>query len=132
MKCRPSANRHLAVLQINQVLNNYSLHRIQKMIEALGYSLDNVYSQKPNWEAIRGKLFFEGKCARTVRRYNSPSNVQKVLALFQDKGWPHCVNVSRILDTLNTRDTIKSLNTDLDFLKFSAQSGGSEICWEKR
>jgi|GEM_PF-6411047 len=128
--CRAAGESNLAILQINQILNSYPENRINKMIEALGYSINVVYSEKPNWEASRGMLFFEGKCVRTVRSYKKLSNVQKVLALFQEEGWPRCAEVSKILDTLNTNDTVDSLNTNLEILHFSSRSGGSEICWK--
>ena len=86
---------------------------------------------RPIWRRGEGKLFYRNQCVKRILRVRQARNVVAVLDAFHESGWP-----DRIDDPLpggknptRLNDTVKSLNSNLQLLRFCADGGSTGYVW---
>jgi len=92
-------------------------------------------SLTPEWNAGRRELRYDGK---VVKRYRVPAaNQQVILSVFQEMGWPECIDDPLSPDgehdpKQRLQATIKSLNRSqlVEAVRFHGNGTGSQIYWE--
>jgi hypothetical protein len=90
----------------------------------------------PQWDNIRRRLHFRGDC---IKAYTGPAqNQEVVLAIFQTRGWPSCVDSpwhgkkgGKWKKTLE--NTMQRLNEHRHSpnLRFHVDGKGRQIRWEE-
>ncbi|HEX3655210.1 MAG TPA: hypothetical protein VHV55_05370 [Pirellulales bacterium] len=96
---------------------------------------DNGTKQKakPHWNRQSGKLLFNDRVVKTIRRLGIATNVVPVLDAFEELGWPERIDdpLPGGADSQRLQDTVKSLNSGLDQeLHFRADGAGRGFVWE--
>jgi hypothetical protein len=96
-------------------------------------SFDGKAPLRPKWDACDGCLYFRGNVAKRFR--NAARNQRLILAAFEEQGWDE-----RIDDPLpgtdgkvpkhRLKDTIKSLNRNLQFIRFLGDGTGTGVEWQ--
>ncbi len=81
----------------------------------------------PSWDSSRRELLFGGK---TCKRYRTRAvNQEKVLAAFEEEGWP-----SRIDDPVppgRLKETVRQLNKHLQHIRFESDGTGVGVLWQR-
>jgi hypothetical protein len=110
--------------------DHQSLHVALGLVEAPAGGTVPV----PEWDDAAHVLRFQGRTIRQLRRPKHSPNVRAILRAFQEEGWP-----SQIDDPLpngrhpgRLRETIRSLNRDLEQIRFRADGDGEGVPWELR
>ncbi len=93
--------------------------------------IDSSETTIPNWDENLMILFWGKQIARRVN--NNAKNVVAILNAFQEESWPPKVDdpLPGGRNPERLRDTLKQLNKDLKYLRFSADGSGEGIAWSK-
>jgi hypothetical protein len=79
----------------------------------------------PRWDGTARLLRFRGE---ECKRFRKPARDQeKVLAAFQEEGWPDAIDDP--LPSGKLARTVESLNDRLRHIKFSLNGTGTGVCW---
>jgi hypothetical protein len=85
----------------------------------------------PSWNPETGELRLGSQVIRRVRVLRNPSNIQQILEEFQSTGWPSRIDNPLSLGQQQLHDTLRSLNSGLEAIRFHAQEGGDAVVWEQ-
>ena len=88
---------------------------------------------KPEWDRSRGELRFRGEIIKIIRKIGQAKHVIPVLNAFQEANWPNRMDdpLPGGPDDERLRDTVKSLNSQLTIIRFSADGTGQGFVWER-
>lgn len=85
----------------------------------------------PAWNEQTGELRFQEKVIRRVRGTHIAANVVAILNEFQNEGWRQRIdNPLKDRSSQKLRETIASLNTGLEILRFESDGNGAGIRWK--
>jgi len=93
---------------------------------------------RPEWDRKTGELRLGGTIIKRVRRLKVASNVTIILGVFQDVEWSSYIDdplppSKRKLEQTSVQrlqDAIKSLNKNLEMIRFRSTNRGRGIAWE--
>jgi hypothetical protein len=88
----------------------------------------------PDWNKAKGELRFGGQLIRKIRVLAKPTNIQLIVDVFQEEGWPSSIDnpLSGGADQHRLHLTLQSLNQGVKRIRFHGHKGGNAIYWEKR
>ena len=86
-------------------------------------------SERPVWRSETGELRIGDRVIRRIRVMREPSNIHQVLDAFQAAGWSSRIKNPLTRDQQQLHETLRSLNRDLEMVRFRAQEGGQAITW---
>ena len=131
-KLRPCSKAR-AILDMALELKVLDLVEYRRLSRALSDGLNRTRSLLPRWDRDEGKLWFGDKVAREVR---SGRNIIKILDAFENHGWPDRIEdpiSSRgFPDSQRLRESIRTLNDELKFIRFEADGTGAGMRWVQR
>jgi hypothetical protein len=88
-------------------------------------------SSLPEWCPDAGELRFQGRVIRRIRVLRAPSNIHRIVTVFQDAGWTRRVDNPLSQGQQQLHQAIRHLNEDLELIRFRVQEGGLAITWEQ-
>lgn len=94
-----------------------------------GASHEHFSRSVPRWHSETGILEFQGKEAGKFRKLEAPSFRERVLAAFEESGWPDAIVNPLELDVHHASKFLADLNRAVKYLRFSSSRGGKEISW---
>ena len=112
--------------------HTFSVRLVREAVQAAA-ALDPQDPLVPVWDSDAGELRLGAVVVRRVRGGKPGKNLRRVLAAFQEDGWP-----SRIDDPLpggqkqlRLHATIRSLNIGLQLIRFEADGTGAGFRWRR-
>lgn len=81
------------------------------------------------WSSADGTLKFHGTVVRRLRIKKSPTNPQKILDAFESAGWTSRIANPMHLGQQQLHEALRSLNRDLEGIRFHSIEGGNAIRW---
>ena len=113
-------------------LSNHWNDPHKRLAQAMSFEItDERTIELPCWNPSIGVLEFEGAKIRHIRLFRNPSNIQQVIAAFQNAGWPRLIDnpLDDPRDQQKLHRTLNQLNKGLRRIRFSGTNGGSSVIW---
>lgn len=124
-------SKERAIVEIAYALDWVDSETYRRLLDVLGGGPGE--GRRPRWIAGSGELWFDGEVVRYVRNLSRAKNVVRILAAFEENGWP-----PRIDDPITSggssdqrRRAIESLNKGLTRIRFSCAGDGESFAWEE-
>jgi hypothetical protein len=116
-----------ALLDLSRELDLIAEGRYEIMTRAI----DEVDREKiiPNWEASSGELRFNGVVLRTFS--GKAKNIRLLLDSFQECRWKKRIDSPFPPATRQLRNTVESLNDDLQSISFRCDGSGKGVEWQE-
>lgn len=123
-----------AILELAKGIGLVTDHDFHWILREIGERPGTFASDKlPSWDRDRKSLLYDGQKVRQIRRLNQAKNVVPILDAFEEQGWP--IRIDDPLpggrDPQRLRETVKSLNRNLQQIRFGADGSGEGVCWSK-
>ncbi len=102
------------------------------MLREIGESETNHVRVLPVWNQDTGELRFGDQVVRRVRSRTRADNIVRILDAFQEDGWPDRIDdpLPGGSDSQRLREAVRTLNQDLERIRFRADGTGTGIAWE--
>jgi hypothetical protein len=88
---------------------------------------------KPTWNPTTGRLCWGNRAIRQYRGGSIAKNVTAILNAFEEEGWPEHVHdpMPGGKDSQRLHEAIRTLNKDLEHIRFRCNGDGTGIIWER-
>ncbi len=84
-------------------------------------------TDRPTWDRETGQLCFRGEIIRNVRVMAAPSNIQRILDDFQRAKWKRTMRSPLPREQQRLHQALRSLNKNLDKIRFHSAKGAQFI-----
>jgi hypothetical protein len=123
-----------AVLDLAMRMNLVSPGDHQNLHEALGLVATPAggTGPVPVWDDTAHVLRFQGRIIRRLHRPSRSVNMIAILTAFEEEGWPRKIDdpLPNGRDPGRLRETVRSLNRNLEHIRFHADGSGEGVRWE--
>ncbi len=104
----------------------------KRLLREIGESETNHVRVLPVWNQDTGELRFGDQVVRRVRSRTRADNIVRILDAFQEDGWPDRIDdpLPGGTDSQRLREAVRTLNQDLEKIRFRADGTGTGIVWE--
>lgn len=124
-------SRSRAVVELAAKLRLIDEPQRDWLLRELGYEQPQparIEALRPSWDEDRGELRVGNELVRRVKMLAAPSNLQLILDVFEEEGWPARID-SPLSPHVNVHQTVNWLNKRLRMIRFCVTAGGEAITW---
>lgn len=124
-------SKERAIAEVAYALDWLDSTTYRQLLDALGGGPGE--GRRPRWIASTGELWFDGEVVRHIRHVVRATNVIRILAAFEECGWPPLVDdpITSGGESDTRRRTIETLNKGLTRIRFSCTGDGESFGWEE-
>jgi len=130
-------SRRKAVLEIAYKVDLLTESNYHRLLRSFGLDTESAEGLRPEWDRALGVLRLGDTIIKRVRRLTVASNVALILTSFQEQVWPSYIDNPLLTDesleqtsAQRLQDAIKSLNKNLETIRFRSTNCGRRIVWE--
>jgi hypothetical protein len=135
-RLHPNVTQERALLEVLHDIGWIFPARYSRLVRTIGEKIDVVPTTDlwPKWDAVCGKLHYDGQVIRSIPRPKQACNIIAILDAFQQLGWPDRIDLGSLPGMTDhvCRQSLYILNKPMEAIHFRMDGQGRGILWEPK